>query len=822
MLKTSGLRAITFLTVVILLASIPGLSLLTAQPGRHHPGPAQVRGAPGQGLGPGMAFGTDPTRTANNTTVYPYLVSSVPGNNSQHVAITTDILLTFSQSMNTTVTEAALNLTPPAGFTPAWADTNTNLTITFSAPLSYSTTYRLNVTGARDANNVTMNHTIIQFTTEAEPAPHLVVTLSGEVKVYSEQSMVITAHITNEKTGAPVDNATVLGTVFGKGTVTLTLGLTDLAGNLSLTYRPGRVTTASYALINITAARTGFVNGTGQFNASLRTVDIIKTNPVELSGDALGTATIGVAQGETASVQITPVSPVDWPSDKSGTADIYLTVAKTGSGTIIWLNLTVHYRDGILINKGQQWGAYAPAMRMYHWEASGTTWAAVSGSGVDTATQNIWSNSSQPIAGIFAPRDPSFDITKLDYVSGVFEPSGANVTNVSTSIQPRIVFSMDMDMDRTNGSIKVSEYPITVNNYNVKVEFQVSWEDSNIVRLLFTHPLQDETTYLMEVGREATAKTGAHPRGPLQGIFKTGVTPPKIVSYTFGKITDEAGNPITGGNVSLTHDGLVLTPTFDDAGNLVLNTTSDLLSMGTYNLTIKADGYDPVYYRFTVLTNGTIPMNINVPALVKINETTPSNGDDKNKDRNAQISNVVTIILIVVLIIIIVVLLMRRKKKTDALELEEGETVADAVARTCPECAHELGTDEESCPECGTDVPAQTEEGADQGKEPAEEQETEHTCPECKAAVSGSDTTCPECGKNLPKPDSKEDKESPTADQPDAEAPATATMKRKKGTKAAKSQQDTQTKKDTVPAAEKKGSGTGGKHHKKGKSDENK
>lgn len=101
----------------------------------------------------------------------PQINHSSIGNNSHNVSVNnSQIIITFSTSMNRSSVESALSILPTANYTVIWNNNSTQMTILFTENLSYNTTYTITIsTSARDTygNSLNSPYTLI-FTTEKE------------------------------------------------------------------------------------------------------------------------------------------------------------------------------------------------------------------------------------------------------------------------------------------------------------------------------------------------------------------------------------------------------------------------------------------------------------------------------------------------------------------------------------------------------------------------------------------------------------------------------------------------------------------------------
>jgi ribosomal protein S27E len=81
----------------------------------------------------------------------PSIVSISPSNGTKDVELETEIVIEFSEPMNTDSVESAISITPYSDFWFSWSNEDKNLTITFTEPLEYMTEYQITIdTGAED------------------------------------------------------------------------------------------------------------------------------------------------------------------------------------------------------------------------------------------------------------------------------------------------------------------------------------------------------------------------------------------------------------------------------------------------------------------------------------------------------------------------------------------------------------------------------------------------------------------------------------------------------------------------------------------------
>ncbi|GGR03946.1 Ig-like domain-containing protein [Deinococcus ruber] len=129
-------------------------------------------------------------------TVAPTLLSTAPSNNATAVFVGADLVLTFSEPMNTSKTFAAVS--PQAGGTTAhWLNGNTILKLSFLATVvgepsnnfAASTAYSVKVQGQDEAGNALSGNTSFGFTTAATPQDTTPPTVIGTAPANAEQQV---------------------------------------------------------------------------------------------------------------------------------------------------------------------------------------------------------------------------------------------------------------------------------------------------------------------------------------------------------------------------------------------------------------------------------------------------------------------------------------------------------------------------------------------------------------------------------------------------------------------------------------------------------
>jgi len=139
----------------------------------------------------------------------PTVSETEPTNTSTGVSVYTDIVIDFNMEMNTSV-QPTISIIPGITYSGSWIDSDT-YTITHASPLSYSTKYYVNISGAKSAigtNQVGVYS--IYFTTGAQPTnPHVVFTQpeNGEMDVSVNTNIII---VFNENMNSVTQNAILI------------------------------------------------------------------------------------------------------------------------------------------------------------------------------------------------------------------------------------------------------------------------------------------------------------------------------------------------------------------------------------------------------------------------------------------------------------------------------------------------------------------------------------------------------------------------------------------------------------------------------------
>lgn len=108
------------------------------------------------------------TTEATPDTISPTIVATQPADGGVDVAITSDFLISFSEPMNPA--SVVLIATPPLNFgTALWADNNTELSISSTAPLTSDEDYSITLTGSDIAGNALAAPTGFMFKTALPP-----------------------------------------------------------------------------------------------------------------------------------------------------------------------------------------------------------------------------------------------------------------------------------------------------------------------------------------------------------------------------------------------------------------------------------------------------------------------------------------------------------------------------------------------------------------------------------------------------------------------------------------------------------------------------
>lgn len=102
--------------------------------------------------------------------VPPSVLSTYPENEAIDIAIDTEIIIEFSESMDVQSVESAISISPETDYFLLWNNTNETLTINFSEPLAHETLYTISINkNAKDLAGISLeNQYEFEFTTVAE------------------------------------------------------------------------------------------------------------------------------------------------------------------------------------------------------------------------------------------------------------------------------------------------------------------------------------------------------------------------------------------------------------------------------------------------------------------------------------------------------------------------------------------------------------------------------------------------------------------------------------------------------------------------------
>jgi methionine-rich copper-binding protein CopC len=122
---------------------------------------------------------------------YPFVVNTIPMNGSTNISTNTNILITFSEAMNTTATEGAISSSPAISGTFAWDTSGRTLTWNPNSDLQANTDYTIVIsTSAKSQRNITMQEPFVfLFTTFSLPdvyPPYVISTypVNGSMNVF--------------------------------------------------------------------------------------------------------------------------------------------------------------------------------------------------------------------------------------------------------------------------------------------------------------------------------------------------------------------------------------------------------------------------------------------------------------------------------------------------------------------------------------------------------------------------------------------------------------------------------------------------------------
>jgi DNA-directed RNA polymerase subunit RPC12/RpoP len=104
-------------------------------------------------------------------TMPPSIESSSISDNDVNIEVNSQIVIEFSEPMDTESVESAISISPFTEYSSSWSNDNTTLTITCNDLMEYETLYQVTIsTKAKDIANRGMEDTFeVEFTTQADP-----------------------------------------------------------------------------------------------------------------------------------------------------------------------------------------------------------------------------------------------------------------------------------------------------------------------------------------------------------------------------------------------------------------------------------------------------------------------------------------------------------------------------------------------------------------------------------------------------------------------------------------------------------------------------
>ncbi len=649
-----------------------------------------------------------PTPTILRFTTFcslPSILMTVPSDGAIGVLLNQDIVVTFSEAMNTATVSCTPN--PLIALTPAWSVGDTMLTLSHVTPFTASTLYTVTCTGQDvDGNDLVAGPVPNpwSFTTVGIVVPPEItnaVPPNGAIGVLLNQDIVVTF-------SEAMNTATVLCGLNPAITHTTAWSVGDTMLTLS-------------HVTPFTASTLYTVTCTGQDVDGNALVAGAVLNPWSFT-------TVGIGPN------IEPTATID-PSDTliglccSGGSDLTIPWIMDDTETpldqlVVWLNYTAGATTDTIA--GPLTGLTSPYS--YVWTTptlneSVTIWLEV----IDGAGDSAQDSSASVMIDSTAP-----------FVQSVIPSEGQ--TDVPTDSQFVVTFSEPMQKP----TVAISFTPSVSN-------VQLVWDATNTTATV-THALfQVSTLYTLTV--DATAKDDCTP-GTEMGTANT-------TTFTTGASPKLPGPPTNLAVSSTTYDSVVLTwsaPTqYTDgstmpASDITLyrvyraeSSTGAKVSIGTPTATTFTDDNveeENTYYYWVTTVNTT---NIESDYSNEASTTVPK---QETQDPDQGLWLWIIIIIIVILVVLGLILLMRRKKPEEEVEPEIEEELPPE--EEFPE--EEEFVEEEAPPEEEVVEEAPTEEVVEEAppEEIAEESAPAEEAPAEEEAATGGPVSCPKCGTSNP------------------------------------------------------------------------
>jgi hypothetical protein len=596
----------------------------------------------------------------------PSILTTDPPDNAIDVPLNQDIVVTFSEAMNTVTVSCVPN--PVITLTPVWSGGDTVLTLSHATPFTASTMYTVTCTGQdMDGNNLDPGPVPNpwSFTTMAMVPPEITNTdpPDNAIDVPLNQDIVVT-----------FSEAMNIGTVSCTPNPVITLTPVWSVGDTVLTLSHATPFTPS-TLYTMTCTGqdmdgNDLVAGPVPNPWSFTTAGVVVNNPPTATIDPSDTLIGHCCSGGS---DLT----IPWTMDDTETPVDQL---------VVWLNYTAGATTGAIA--GPLTGRTSPDS--YVWTTPTldepiTIWLEV----IDGAGDSAQDSSASVMIDSTAP-----------FVQSVVPSEGQ--TNVPTDSQFVITFSEPMQ----KSTVVVSFTPSVSN-------VQLAWDATNTTATV-THALfQVSTQYTMTVG--ATAKDACTPGNEMGAAHTT--------NFTTGAGPKLPGPPTNLATSSITYESVVLTwsaPTqYTDGSTLpssdiamyrvyrAESSTGQKVSIGSPTATTFTDTnveQEKTYYYWVTAVNTT---DIESDYSNEASATIPKETTDGEFPWIW-----IIIVIIVILIVVGLILLLRRKKPEEepAEPLEEEEELLEPEEVEEEPPGSEIPEPEEVPPE---EVPSEeTSEGA--------------------------------------------------------------------------------------------------------------
>jgi parallel beta-helix repeat protein len=184
---------------------------------------------------------------ASNTTLPhppgPFVIETIPDNDSNNISIESDVMIIFSSPMNTLSVEKVLKISPDTPFIPIWSNNNRVLEIIFYKNFNYNTTYTITIDSALGINGNSLRNVpfILIFATTVDNS-HYSITItspSSNYKVKPNEWIIVIGSTSgfapNTQITLTLDNETQTGEIGNDGKWIINIMAPSSAGNYTLT-----------------------------------------------------------------------------------------------------------------------------------------------------------------------------------------------------------------------------------------------------------------------------------------------------------------------------------------------------------------------------------------------------------------------------------------------------------------------------------------------------------------------------------------------------------------------------------------------------------